>query len=148
MEENFGIAQRVELLVDRFAEGVNTRFAELVGTSEANIRNYKNGKLPKLDFVCSVCDSLEINYEWLLSGKGEMMRSAVVKNSISEPDLFQNSHQLASVVNDSDGAVKILTETNRLLVEANVKLANANLILAETNAQLSQEVLRSNSNKY
>ena len=119
MEKNFDISRRVEQLVDHFAEGINTRFAELVGTSEANIRNYKNGKLPKLDFVYGVCDGLGVSYEWLLVGKGEMLKALTRAES--------------SPVAGND--------TLQALLEANGRLVEANLKLADTNARLSWELL-------
>ena len=45
----------------------------MVGTSEANIRNYIDGRQPKFDFLSSVAQNFEINFEWLLTGKGEML---------------------------------------------------------------------------
>jgi len=66
------ISSRISELVDHFAEGKNTKFAELIGTSEANIRNYRNGKMPKIDFIFKICDKLEISFDWLLLGKGKM----------------------------------------------------------------------------
>lgn len=60
-------------MVSHFAGGNNSKFAELVGTNEANIRNYINGTQPKFDFISTVAEKFEINYEWLLKGKGEML---------------------------------------------------------------------------
>jgi len=58
--------------VEHFAEGKNTKFAELVGTNEANIRNYRSGKMPKFDFIYKVCEKLEISFDWFILGKGTM----------------------------------------------------------------------------
>lgn len=74
------ISNRISDLVDHFAEGKNTKFAELLGTSESNIRNYRNGKMPKFDFIQKVCDKFEISYEWFILGKGKMLS----KNPIPE----------------------------------------------------------------
>lgn len=74
MNESQNIGLRISELVNHFANGINTKFAELVGTSEANIRNYRNGKMPKYDFIYNVCSVLEINYEWLITGKGQMLK--------------------------------------------------------------------------
>lgn len=140
MKQNSEISQRIAELVDYFAEGVNTKFAELVGTNEANIRNYKNGKMPKLDFIQNVCSVFEVNYEWLIAGKGDMLKS---KNEISldkKGEIFYGDMEDYSTVSEKD-LTKITVESNSKLVDANVKLANANLILAETNARLSQEIL-------
>ena len=66
------ISNRISDLVVHFAEGKNTKFAELVGTSEANIRNYRGGKMPKFDFIYKVCEKLEISFDWFILGKGTM----------------------------------------------------------------------------
>jgi phage repressor protein C with HTH and peptisase S24 domain len=84
MDENQNIGLRISELVDHFANGVNTKFAELVGTSEANIRNYRNGKMPKYDFIYNVCSVFEINYEWLITGKGEMLKQQKKESPQSE----------------------------------------------------------------
>lgn len=75
MDRSQNIGLRISELVDYFANGVNTRFADIVGTSEANIRNYRNGKMPKYDFIYNLCSKFEINCEWLITGNGEMLKS-------------------------------------------------------------------------
>jgi len=82
MNELTDISNRISDLVEHFADGKNTKFAELVSTSEANIRNYRNGKMPKFDFIQKVCERFEISYEWFISGKGKMFS----KNIIPEVD--------------------------------------------------------------
>lgn len=84
MDEITDISNRISDLVEHFADGKNTKFAELIDTSEANIRNYRNGKMPKFDFIQKVCERLEISYEWFISGKGKMFN----KNSI--PNVEKN----------------------------------------------------------
>lgn len=73
MEKTSSINSRIKELVDYFSDGNNSGFAALVGSSEANIRNYINGTQPKFDFISSVAQNIEINYEWLLTGSGKML---------------------------------------------------------------------------
>lgn len=40
------ISERICAIIDQFCNGNNTKFGELIGESEANVRNYKNGKTP------------------------------------------------------------------------------------------------------
>ncbi len=82
MADYSDISDRITELVNYFADGKNTKFADLVGTSEANIRNYRNGMSPKFDFICSVLDKLEINYDWFLFGKGLMLPNKKMENQI------------------------------------------------------------------
>lgn len=78
MNDNQDIGLRITELVEHFADGVNTRFAEMIGTSEANIRNYRSGKMtPKYDFIFNICSKLEINYEWLILGRGNMFKENI-----------------------------------------------------------------------
>lgn len=70
---NSSISKRIEELVLHFAGGNKSKFAAIVGTSEANIRNYIEGRQPKFDFLSSVAQNFEINFEWLLTGRGEML---------------------------------------------------------------------------
>lgn len=141
MRKETGVSERIGLLVDYFADGVNTRFAELTGTSEANIRNYKNGKMPKLDFIYNVCSVFEINYEWILTGKGDMLKvESSVEADLGEVVKQSNADEEQEGLYDKE-LTRMTVENNSKLADANVKLATANLILAETNARLSQEIL-------
>lgn len=74
MEEISSIYTRIKELVDYFCEGNNSKFAALVGSSEANIRNYIAGRQPKFDFISSIAKNLEISYDWLLTGRGSMLK--------------------------------------------------------------------------
>lgn len=68
---------RINELVSHFSNGNNSDFAKRVGINEANIRNYISGTEPKFSFLEKVVTTFEINYEWLLTGNGEMLKSEV-----------------------------------------------------------------------
>jgi predicted transcriptional regulator len=72
MDNINGISQRIKELVDYYAGGNNSKFAVLTGTSEANVRNYINGRQPKFDYISSLVKCFEINYDWLFTGDGPM----------------------------------------------------------------------------
>jgi hypothetical protein len=82
MDNDFikSINLRINDLVNYFSNDNNSSFARLVGTSEANVRNYRADTLPKADFLIKVTSKLEINCEWLLLGKGDMLETSVEKN--------------------------------------------------------------------
>lgn len=106
------IADRIERLVNKVAEGNNVRFAELVGTSEANIRNYIAGVKPKYDFLRTVADKLEINAEWLLRGEGEIFKTKSTKNVLKQnedifEDIFEDKRKVQKT--SSKDEVKIIT---------------------------------------
>lgn len=61
-----------------YFEGNNSKFALAMGTNEANIRNYRTSIVPKIEFVIRLCEKLEINYEWLLTGKSPLLKNKTV----------------------------------------------------------------------
>lgn len=68
------IHKRIELLVKEFGNGKKTVLAERIGISEGNIRGYIKGIMPKSDVLEKIVISLDINSDWLLTGRGEMNR--------------------------------------------------------------------------
>lgn len=70
------IGLRIKYLRDLHYGKNNVKMASELGTSEANVRNYINGSYPKIEFVINICEKLEINYEWILTGKGEIYASS------------------------------------------------------------------------
>ena len=70
------MTNRLQLLVKKFADGRNTRFASLLDTNEARIRSYLTGTvLPKYDFLASISERLGVSVDWLLTGEGEMLKA-------------------------------------------------------------------------
>lgn len=70
------IGQRINELVKYFSNGNNSDFAAKIGVNEANIRNYINDRTePKFNILEKIAINFEINYEWLLTGKGEMLKN-------------------------------------------------------------------------
>lgn len=72
--ENNTINLRIQKIRDFYASGNNSKFAEMIGSSEANVRNYINGTQPKFDFIAAIAEKFAINYEWLLFGRGNMIK--------------------------------------------------------------------------
>ena len=66
---------RIKELVDHFSKGNNSEFGNKIGVNEANIRNYIAGTEPKFNVLEKIANNFEINYEWLLTGNGEMLKS-------------------------------------------------------------------------
>ena len=69
------ISLRINELIDILFEGNNSKFAQKLGINEANVRNYRKGTLPKIDFIIKIYENIEFNFDWLLTGKGEMLRN-------------------------------------------------------------------------
>lgn len=71
------IHDRIRLLVEQKANNKNTVFAQKLGVSEANIRGYIRGVVPKADVLAKIVSSYDdISPAWLLTGEGEMLKSA------------------------------------------------------------------------
>lgn len=71
------IHERIKLLVEKKAENKNTLFAQTLGVSEANIRGYIKGVVPKADVLAKIVSSYEdIDPTWLLTGEGEMLKTS------------------------------------------------------------------------
>jgi hypothetical protein len=75
--------------------------ASELNISEANIRNFINGSYPKIEFIFTICKKLDINYEWLLLGKVNMLRLQVDKvdreNEIIKKEQYYYAMQLIDI---------------------------------------------------
>lgn len=69
-EKFANIHERIKWLVDHFADGKNTVFADKLGVNEANVRSYIKGVQPKSDVLSKIVLTYEVNAMWLLTGAG------------------------------------------------------------------------------
>ena len=76
---------RIKELVDHFSKGNNSEFGNKIGVNAANIRNYIAGTEPKFNVLEKIANNFEINYEWLLTGNGEMLKSEGATEVIKTP---------------------------------------------------------------
>lgn len=74
---NATIHERIALCVKYYGDGKNTVFAEKLGISEGNIRGYIKGVVPKADVLEKIVRTCDISPEWLLTGRGEMLKQDV-----------------------------------------------------------------------
>ncbi|WP_316632375.1 hypothetical protein [uncultured Flavobacterium sp.] len=83
------ISEKINDIAIKEYKGNNSAFAKVMGTSEANIRNYRKGTLPKLDFVVKLHEVFEISFDSLLSEKSNEHKSKIKvdKRSIDEESL-------------------------------------------------------------
>lgn len=66
------IHDRIAQIVAKLGNGKNTVIASKLGISEGNIRGYIKGVMPKQDVLEKIVISLDVNPDWLLTGRGEM----------------------------------------------------------------------------
>ena len=83
MTKNGTIHERIECLVKTLAGGKNTAFAAKLGVSEANIRGYIKGVIPKADVLQKIVISYDIDATWLLTGKGDMLKAAKTAGALT-----------------------------------------------------------------
>lgn len=76
---------RIKTLISHFTNGNNSEFGQMIGVNEANVRSYVKGTEPKFNVIQKIAERFEINYEWLLLGKGEMIntKNDAVESSVA-----------------------------------------------------------------
>ena len=72
MQKDETIHERITQLVNKYGNGKNTVFASLIGSNEANVRGYRTTTMPKFDFLEKIARNIDINLDWLLTGRGSM----------------------------------------------------------------------------
>lgn len=89
------ISERIRLIKKYLANDNNCEFSRITGESEAKIRSYirtnKKPAMPSAEFIAKVIEKFELNYEWMLYGKGEMKNTYPPKvekhiNLVAEED--------------------------------------------------------------
>ena len=86
------IHDRIRLLVEKKANNKNTVFAQKLGVSEANIRGYIKGVVPKADVLAKIVSSYEdISPAWLLTGEGSMTKTASDNKKKEEEEWILNN---------------------------------------------------------
>ena len=99
------ISDRIKELIKTKANGKNTVFAERLGVSEANIRSYTKGVMPKADILEKIVTTYDTNAMWLLTGVGEMFVS-------EEQETYNNSSaesmvdKLLCIINKKDDIIR------------------------------------------
>ena len=67
------ISNRIQELINQFCHGNNSEFARVIGTSEANVRNYLSGTQPRFDVLQAIAENFDVDCQWLLTGRGDML---------------------------------------------------------------------------
>lgn len=126
MDKNETIHERISLLVDRFGEGRNTVFASLIGSNEANIRGYIKGVIPKCDILERIVRNLDVNPDWLLTGRGSMLRveQHLPKNAPDLQEALGEASAYYKMYREKDEKVEELLKENARL-EERLRLAEA-----------------------
>lgn len=91
---------RLKQMIDFYANGRNTFFAEKIGMGESNVRSWLNGTLPKLDAIEKIARNCEnISLEWLIMGEGSMIKDET-QSTLSDSTENGVIAQLRTIIKD------------------------------------------------
>ncbi len=81
--------ERICALIDYYANGKPTKFAQFLGVAASTISSWLSRNTFDYDLIFAKCES--ISPEWLLTGKGNMLKSEKPQKSISIPVIHQET---------------------------------------------------------
>lgn len=90
----------INVIINEIAEknfkGNNSEFAKAMDTSEANIRNYRTGRTPKLEFIISLFKKFEISFDstFLSNNDGEYIAEPLHAGSRKTNDAVLDSQSI------------------------------------------------------
>jgi transcriptional regulator with XRE-family HTH domain len=91
-------------LHDRLAIAAGSRtykqLSDLTGTHPETVRRYMLGQSPSVDFLASLCNGMEINASWLLTGRGPMRVEDLRTETLSQADPSELLNAVADTMND------------------------------------------------
>lgn len=84
---------KINEIAIKYFDDNNSRFASEMETSEANIRNYRSGTQPKLEFLKKLSEKLELSFENLVLDSLDIEKSSVSSGVVSEPEVTYQSYK-------------------------------------------------------
>ncbi len=82
---------------------------DLTGASHENVRRYLRGiSSPSVEFLSAFCAALGINGDWLLTGKGPMLRTDVKAESLRGADPGELLSAMAGMIEKLDRRVEMM----------------------------------------
>lgn len=73
------ISDRIQTLINEFADGNRTQFALGAELGESRIRSYINGSQPTAEAIGKIAKHYGISCDWIVTGEGEMVKSVIPK---------------------------------------------------------------------
>lgn len=133
-----GISLRINELIDKLFDGNNSKFAEKLGINEANVRNYRKGTLPKIDFIVKIYENIEFNFDWLLTGKGDILGNEYkinvdFNNLVSEP-----VNNCINQIDFKEKLIEVLQNQNKDLQNDKIELQKDKIELQKDKELLAQ----------
>lgn len=123
------INSRINEIIEDLFEGNNTKFALFLGTSEANVRNYRTKTSPKIEIITKICEKLEINYEWMLTGKGERTKNnteSLKSENKKEASKIEDKKRIELLEEEVQEHLKTIESQSRAINTLSKKILNSN----------------------
>ena len=109
-QTNDSISFRLRILIDSHTNGNLKKFADLSNINPVTLLNYTKGRTPKADALANICESLNVNINWLLIGKGSKYIQGDGDTQPLDPD-----PETADLM---EGARRVLTSGNHIAFRA------------------------------
>lgn len=81
------------------------KFAERLELAPTTLQEYLKGRMPPADFIVRVCERLDIDPSWLMTGKGEM-----------KPDFRYKTADGGLVVGETKSNYPVLSDLEEMLL--------------------------------
>jgi transcriptional regulator with XRE-family HTH domain len=105
------ISERLNTLIQSHTGGNLKKFAEISGINPVTLLNYSKGRTPKADALTNICESFNVNINWLLTGRGERY----IQDLGDSPRSLDPDPELSSMLSL---ARKVLTSGNPIAYDA------------------------------
>ncbi len=127
---------RLNILVSENEAGKHTVFAKNAGINVATFQNYINGRKPSFDAMLHICETYNVNLNWLVAGKGPKYITDQGDTQTLDPD-----PEIAELM---EGARRVLTSGNPVAFDAlerNIRYFD-HAIAAEKRADASERKIK------
>ena len=95
----------IENLVNHFCNGNKAQFANILGVKPQTINTWINRNTFDIDLVYSKCEG--VSGDWLISGEGEMLKSAYSQNDNTEIDNLKSEIERLRALKTPQGNDKL-----------------------------------------
>lgn len=132
------INERINMLVKSLCFRSKRAFSKKIGVAQTSFNAILNGAEPKFSTLSKILEAIpNINAEWLITGKGDMLNKTEFDEKIKPGDIetitmprevFDQISKLTETVFSQQKTIEILTETNKKIVvqgDGNVTCADA-----------------------
>ncbi len=102
--------ERLNILITENEAGKHTVFARNSGIKAGTFQNYINGRKPSFDALLNICETYNVNLNWLIAGAGPKYNT-----DQGEPQTLDPDPEIAELM---EGARRVLTSGNPIAFDA------------------------------